>query len=78
MDWSNGNGHMGWMGMSWMGIWMIVGAALLALVVWALLRPSRGPMNGSSESSEQVLKRRYAKGEIDDATYQRMLTQLKS
>ncbi len=34
-------------------------------------------MNGSSESPEQVLKRRYAKGEIDHATYQRMLTELK-
>ena len=72
MQWWNGDGHMGWM-----GIWWIVGAALIALVVWALLRSSRGPMNGSSESPEQVLKRRYAKGEIDHATYQRMLTELK-
>ncbi len=72
MHWWNGDGHMGWM-----GIWWIVGAALIAVVVWALLRSSRGPMNGSCESPEQVLKRRYAKGEIDHATYQRMLTELK-
>lgn len=72
MHWWNGGGHMGWM-----GIWWIVGAAFIALVVWALLRSSRGLMNGSSESPEQVLKRRYAKGEIDHATYQRMLTELK-
>jgi len=34
-------------------------------------------MNGSSESPEQLLKRRYAKGEIDHAIYQRMRTELK-
>jgi uncharacterized membrane protein len=62
--------------MGWMGIWWIVAAALIALVVWALFRSSRGRMNGSSELPEQVLKRRYAKGEIDHATYQRMLTNL--
>ena len=72
MHWWNGGGHMGGM-----GIWWIVGAALIAAVVWALLRSSRRPTNGSSESPEQVLKRRYAKGEIDHATYQRMLTELK-
>lgn len=36
-----------------------------------------GPKNGSSESPEQILERPYAKGEIDRATYQRMLTELK-
>lgn len=36
MHWWNGDGHMGWM-----GIWWIVGAALIAVVVWALLRSSR-------------------------------------
>lgn len=60
-----------------MGIWWIVGVALIALVAWALVRSSRGAMNGSSESPEQVLKRRYAGGEIDHETYQRMLTELK-
>lgn len=62
--------------MGWMGICWIVGAALIAVVVWALLRSSRGPMDGSGESPEQLLERRYAKGEIDHATYQRMLTNL--
>jgi len=37
MHWWNGEGHMGWM-----GSWWIVGAALIALVVWAFLRSSRG------------------------------------
>ena len=76
MHWWNGQDHMGWM-----GTWWIVGATLIALVVWALFRSSRGSSrgrtNGSSESPEQVLKHRYAKGEIDRETYQRMLTELR-
>ncbi len=72
MHWWNGDGHM-----EWMGIWRIVGAAPIALVVWALLRSSRGPMNRSSESPEQVLERRYAKGKIDHETHQRMLIEFK-
>lgn len=62
----------------WMGIWWIVGAALVALVFWVFLRSSRNSKNAPSESSKQVLARRYAKGEIDQATYQRMLAELKS
>lgn len=76
MHWWNGEGHMGWTGMGWMSIWWILGAALIAVVVWALFRSSRGRMNGSSESPQQVLESRYAKGEIDHATYRRMLTEL--
>ncbi len=64
--------------MGWMGIWWFVAAALIALVVWTLVRYSRKPRGGSSESPEQVLERRYAKGEIDHATYQRMLAALTS
>lgn len=63
--------------MGWMGLWWIFGAALVAAVVWALLRSTRGPANGPTESPEQILKRRYANGEIDRDTYQRMLTDLK-
>ncbi len=67
-----GEGYMGSM-----GIWWIVGVTLIALVVWALVWAARGAMNGSSESPEQVLKRRYAGGEVDHETYQRILTELK-
>lgn len=72
MHWWYGDGHMGWM-----GIWWIVGAAVIALVIWALIRYSRVPLNSSSESPDKILKRRFAKGDIDHATYKRMLTELK-
>ena len=77
MHWWNGDGHMDWMGMGWMGMGWIVVAALIAVVFWAVLRSSRGRMNGSIESPRQVLESRYAKGEIDQTTYRRMLTEIK-
>jgi len=63
--------------MGGMWIWWILGAALIAAVIWAVLRSSRGPMNASIESAEKILKRRYAKGELDRETYERMLQDLK-
>ena len=71
MHWWNGDGHMGWM-----ALWWIVGALAVAAVVWALLR-SAGGTASKSESPEEALKRRYAKGEIDDKTYKRMLEELR-
>lgn len=70
----------GWNGdwsMGWMGTWWILGAALLAVVVWALVRAARTPTTGSSASPEGILKGRYAKGEIDQETYKRTSTDLK-
>jgi putative membrane protein len=59
-----------------MAMWWILSAALIAIVVWAVLKTQSGQGSGS-ESPEEILKRRYAKGEIDRETYQRMLTDLK-
>jgi putative membrane protein len=69
-----GDGHMGWMSIGW-----IFGLALIVALVWALLRASRRPggTREPRESAEDVLQRRYAKGEIDRDTYQRMLRDLK-
>lgn len=65
--------HMGWMWLSW-----IVGFAVLVLVVWAVARvagSSAAPRN--EESPEAILKRRYARGEVDHEEYQRRLTDLR-
>jgi putative membrane protein len=62
--------------MGWMALWWVIGAALIAVLLWALLKSTRGPTSGPSELPEEVLKRRYAKGDIDRETYQRMLTEL--
>jgi putative membrane protein len=62
--------HMGWMGIGW-----IVLIALAVAVVWAIARGTRG-LGGPVESARDVVKRRYANGEIDRETYERMLRDL--
>jgi putative membrane protein len=69
------NGHMGWGGMVF---WVIVILLLLGVVAWFALSASR--RNGSrpaEETPERVAKRRYARGEIDRQTYQRLLEDLR-
>ena len=62
-------GSMGW----WMVLWWVAGIVVLVLVV----RPVAGTTGGfsprSEETPEQILKRRYAKGEIEREEYQRRL-----
>jgi putative membrane protein len=67
----NGAGHM-----AWMGIWWVLGAALIAALFWSMLASSRDPRVGP-DSPERILKRRYAKGEVDRDTYERILTDLR-
>jgi putative membrane protein len=73
-----GSGGMGWGGMGWGGmIGMVVfWIVLIAAIVWAVTRllPGRqapsGPPSSGQESPEDILDRRYARGEIDLETYQ--------
>jgi putative membrane protein len=69
-----GDGHMGWMGIVW-GLGLLVAVVL----IWMMLRSTHRPGGGAgpSESAEDVLKRRYAKGEIDRDTYQQMLRDIR-
>ena len=78
MHWGNGYEHMGWGGhTAWMGIWWLLAAVLVAALAWALVKATRRPASAPSESPGEILKRRYANGEIDRETYQRTLTDLK-
>jgi len=60
-----------------MGNWWLLGVSLIAVLIWAVLKSTRGPDSNSSESPGELVKRRYARGEIDRETYERMLTDLK-
>jgi putative membrane protein len=68
---------MGWYGTGMMGLggWLFMGlfwVALLVLVVWLVVRllPSRQrPTTGGQDSPEEILDRRFARGEIDEQTY---------
>lgn len=75
MHWGIGDGHMGF---GWMGLWWLVGAAFVAALLWALLRRGRRPASGRPESAEEILKRRYASGELDRDTFEHMLSDLRN
>lgn len=65
-------GHMGFM---W--LWWLLGIAIVAAIVWAALARPNWPNQDSGVSAEEILKRRYARGEIDDEEYRRRLEQLR-
>jgi putative membrane protein len=75
MGWYGGG--MGLMGWLFMGTFWV---ALLALIVWLVVRllPSadRAGDRGSVDSPEDILDRRFARGEIDDETYAAQRTAL--
>lgn len=61
--------------MGWMSIWWIVGVALIALTIWAVVMAAR-PRDRGGETPKEILRQRYARGEIDQDTYRRMLADL--
>ncbi|MGE3507333.1 MAG: SHOCT domain-containing protein [Vicinamibacterales bacterium] len=66
-------GSMGW----WMVLWSVAGLIVLVLLVRLVAGSGGGfPMRGD-ETPEQILKRRYAKGEIEREEYQRRLEDLR-
>ena len=66
-------GSMGW----WMPFGWILGLAVLILLVWMIARTTGGFTGRPEESPEQILKRRYARGEIDREEYDRRLTDIR-
>jgi len=67
--------HGGWygmgIGMGWMWIfWVLVLAAIVAVLVWALAASRRSA--AGRESPEEILKRRYARGDITKEQFEQM------
>lgn len=76
---------MGGYGAGWgigMGFGWIVPLILIGLVVWAVIAVtrSRGGETAAAapDRSLAILRERYAKGELDNATYERMRTDLEA
>jgi putative membrane protein len=72
--------HGGWygmgIGMGWMWIfWAVVLVAFVTVIVLALNVTRRSP--GGRESPEDILRRRYAQGELDQEEYQKRLHDLR-
>lgn len=70
MNWHSASYHM-----QTLALWAIV-IVLGVLVAASARRGSSGDRSEPVDSPERILKRRYAAGEIDRGTYQRMLADL--
>jgi putative membrane protein len=79
MMWGYGTAY-GWGGMLIMLLSMLFWFALLGALIWALVRwvTRSGVSSGTpgNPSALEILRQRYARGEIDDATFARMRQQL--
>ena len=60
-----------------MVLWWVFGVAVLVLLVWAVARAAGGFSPQGEDSPETILKRRYARGELDREEYQRRLEDLR-
>ena len=62
----------GWLAMIFMAIfWLLLLAGIVVLVVWLATR-YRAPGGGAGESPLDILKARYARGEISQEEFERM------
>ena len=79
MFWNDG---YGWSGFFWMVIWTLIWIGLGSMVFWTMMRSaSRRHMQplrhewriqSNEPSALEILNRRYARGELDAATYEAM------
>jgi putative membrane protein len=64
--------------MGMMAVWWLFGFAVLVLLLWAAVRVTGASGIGRGEDSpEAILKRRYARGEVDREEYDRRLNDLR-
>lgn len=78
----NGPQHMmdGWGGGFGFGLmvffWLLI-LGLIGTLIWFLIRKgSNSPSDSSRESPLEILKKRYARGEIDEEQYRRMKNEI--
>ncbi|MEW5990397.1 MAG: SHOCT domain-containing protein [Chloroflexota bacterium] len=61
IEWGMGLG--GW-------LWMVLGIVLIVVVVWVLVSAVAGRERTSTDDASQILKARFARGEITQAEYE--------
>lgn len=81
--WHMGPGMMGGWGMGWFGgifmiiFWVLVLVGLIFLIKWLIQTTSRPRSDtGSGNRALDILKERYARGEIDTAEFEKMKMEL--
>lgn len=56
-----------------MSVWWMPGIALMVALVWIIARSATRDDEGNGPSAEEILKHRYASGELDRDEYLRRL-----
>ncbi|MEQ9040189.1 MAG: SHOCT domain-containing protein [Silicimonas sp.] len=77
--WGDSFGHMMWgggFGMAGGLMMLLFWGAIIALIVFAVRGFSTGSSPASKPDAAEILRERYAKGEIDDEEYERRKAQL--
>jgi putative membrane protein len=72
-------GTFGWIMMILQAVvWLAIIAGVVLLIIWAVRRGGRGPayVSTGQMTARDILKARYARGEITREEYQRMLEDL--
>ena len=59
-----------------MGIGLVIWVVIIGLVVWLVVRAT-SQRSGSGESAEDLLRRRYTAGEINEEEYAKRLETLR-
>ena len=82
MMWGYYGSGLGWGGVLLMTLSMVFWFAVLGLLIWALVRwithyaAPRGVPPVQAMSPREILEQRYARGEIDAATFEQMRERL--
>ena len=61
IEWGMGLG--GW-------LWMVLGIVLIVVVIWVVVSAIAGREHTSADDAAQILKARFARGEITQAEYE--------
>jgi putative membrane protein len=72
------NYSMGWPMALWMILIVVGGLVLLALLIWAVARRTRLEPVRNDTSAMEILRARYARGEVDGATFEEMRERLET
>lgn len=68
-----------WWGWPWMMLMPLVWLVLILVIVWAVVRLARQPSDDARhgrETAQEILDRRFARGEIDADEYRQAQAQL--